>query len=91
MLTALASIKHFYSLRYPAELSPTDLKAVARVVRGLERATRKPPVKKEGVSGELFLKIVNFLLPDGFENCSISALRNCCMILCIFLCFGWVW
>ena len=37
VLTARAAIKHFYSLRYPGEPSPTDLRSVARVVRGLKR------------------------------------------------------
>ena len=49
---SFSSIKHIY-LRYPSELSPSDLKVLAWVVRGLERVTRKPPVKKERVSGEL--------------------------------------
>ena len=76
VLTTRAAIKHFYSLRCPAELSPTDLRSVARVVRGLERATKKPTVRKEGVSSDLVSKLVNFLLPDSLETCCISSFRN---------------
>ena len=41
-------------------------------------------MKKEGVSGVLLAKIVNFLLPDGFENCSVSALRNATFFTVLF-------
>ena len=76
VLTACAAIKHFYSLRYPGKLFPTDLKSVARVVRGLERATRKPSKKKEGVHSDLMSQMLNFLLPNGLENCCLFYLRN---------------
>ena len=76
VLAARAAIKHFFSLRFPGEPSPTDFGSVTRCVRGLERKFKKPVMKKNGLSAEVLNKLISILLPDGVENCSLLNLRN---------------
>ena len=71
VLAARAAIKHFFSLRFPGETSPTDFRSVARVVRGLERRFKKPVHKKNGLSAEVVNNIVSILITDSVENCSL--------------------
>ena len=76
VLAARAAIKHFFSLRFPGETSPTDFRSVARCVRGLERKFKKTVHKKNGLSAEVVHNIVSILIPDCVENCSFVNLRN---------------
>ena len=61
ILTVRAAIKHFYSFDYPREPSPTDLRSVAKVVRGFEGKFKKASVKKNGFSAEVVNNLVRFL------------------------------
>ena len=84
VLAARAAIKHFYSLRFPGEPSPTDFRSVARCVRGLERKFKKPVLKKNGLSAEVLKNMISILLPDCVETCSLLALRNAAFFSLLF-------
>ena len=61
------SIKHFFSLRFPGEPSPTDFRSVARCVRGFGEKVWKPALKINGISAEVVKNIVYILLPVGVK------------------------